>query len=307
MFAPRTTARTRSGALAFPFLAVLGIALATAGQQAAPTAQPPTPTPAGTPLFIDDAHDPAFTLAWTRRDGTRVELAHTMPWGTANDREDLGHNILAFVAVGGTRIDLQQGHPLGSVVRVGFYRKDITKPFFADIKPGSTIELRFTGIRFLEPARPTTATTLQHLQYHLQDVLDCGLDASAIDQYNTASPTETLGGNLTARNGRPGVLRVRTGEPPADEPRYFRQPPDPTDDAATQPAERFASVRFHTDATTSDIELWAEFPYEIFRHVRDPWQRTEPGTFFEPTHFHVEFECLPVRAAEPAAEGAPRP
>lgn len=301
MPAPKPFPLARKAALAATFLAVLALCLATSGQDA--DGRPAAPP--GPPLFIDDDHEPAFMLAWTRRDGSRVELARTMPWGASTDREDIGHNLLAFMAVGGTRIDLQQGHPLGSVVRVGFYKKDITKPLFDDIKPGSTIELRFTGIRFLEPASPTTSTALQHLQYHLQDVLDCGLDASAIDQYNAASATDTLGGKLTERNGRPGVLRVQTDDTPDDTTRYYRQPPGPDAAGKGPPAERFAGVRFTIDPDTGDIGLWAEFPYEIFRHVRDPWQRAEPGTFFEPTHFHVEFECLPRRVT--TDQQAPRP
>lgn len=285
-------------ALALSVLAVLVTALATIGQEADTGPAPQ----AGPPLFIDEDHAPSFTLAWTRRDGTRVELARTMPWDASTDREDIGHNLEAFVAVGGTRIDLQRGHPLGSVVRVGFYKKEIAKPLFADIEPGSTIELRFSGIRFLEPARPTAHTTLHHVQYHMQDILDCGLDASAIDQYNTASASDTLGGAMTAGNGRPGVLRIVTGEQQEAQPRFYRPAGEGGD---TKPAERFASVRFTIDPDTGDIGLWAEFPYEIFRHVRDPWQRTEPGTFFEPTHFHVEFECLPLRAT--AQQRTPSP
>jgi len=43
------------------------------------------------------------------------------------------------------------------------------------------------------------------------------------------------------------------------------------------------------------ITMQARIPYELFRHVRDPWLRVQPGTFFEPQHFHVEFESLPAR------------
>jgi hypothetical protein len=248
------------------------------------------------PLFIDDSHEPSLLISWVKKDGTRVEFTRSMPWGTKNDREDLGQGVLAFVAVGGTRIDMQEGHPLGSVVRVGFYRTDPTKPFFADIQPGSMVQVGLEGVRFLEDARVMPGTTLHHLQYNLDDVLDCGLDASAIDQYNTASANETLGGQVTKENGRPGVLRVVEGELPADAPRYYRQGGDPAGDENPQPAERFATVRFTKNEETGAIDMRAEIPYELFRHVRDPWLRTEPGTFFEPTHFHVEFECLPERA-----------
>lgn len=268
-----------------------------------PPLQNPAPQPAeqaaeeptGKPLFIDDSHEPMITIAWVQRDGTRVELTSTLPWGTSNDRVDLGLNVLGFAAVGGTRIDLGRGHPLGSVVRVGFYKADKSKPFFADIQPGSTIKVRLEGVRFLEDARPTPGTAVHHLQYNLQDVLDCGLDGSAIDQYNTAGASDTLGGKVTEDNGRPGVLRVVKGELPADAPRYYRQGGEPAGDQDPQPAERFATVRYSFNEETGAIGIRAELPYELFRHVRDPWLRAEPGTFFEPTHFHVEFESLPVR------------
>lgn len=259
------------------------------------------------PLFIDDRHEPTIMISWVQRDGTRVELTRTMPWGSKNDREDLGLNVLAFVAVGGTRIDLQRGHPMGSVVRVGFYKADPQKPFFAGIKPGSSIEVRLEGVRFLEPARPTHGTALHHSQYMLEDLLDCGLDASAIDQYNTAGADDTLGGQVTKENGRPGVLRVVEGELPPDAPRYYQQGGDPAGDQEPQPAERFGTIRFSTSAQTDAVGIRAELPYELFRHVRDPWLRTEPGTFFEPTHFHLEFESLPLRAyPENMPEKAPR-
>jgi hypothetical protein len=283
--------------------ALLGLAQLAPGQSN-PTAPPEAgqeqpAQPAQGPLYIDEAQQPTISIAWVQRDGTRVELTRSLAWGTKNDRIDLGMNVLAFAAVGGTRIDLQRGHPLGSVVRVGFYKNDKDKPFFTDIQPGSTVEVRLEGVRFLEPARATQSTALHHLQYSLDDVLNCGLDGSAIDQYNTAAADETLGGQVTKDNGRPGVLRIVRGAPPADAPRYYHEGGEAAGDTDPQPAERFATVRFTRDEKTGAVSLRAELPYEIFRHVKDPWMRTEPGTFFEPTHFHVEFESLPTRAIAP--------
>lgn len=285
-------------------LATAALAIAAAGTPAwsLQATLPTDPTrqdarPAGgnqRPLFIDAEHDPTILIAWERRDGTRVELSRRLPWGTKNDRVDLGANVLAFAAVGGTRIDLQAGHPLGSVVRVGFYKTDNEQPFFADVRPGSSIEVRLDGVRFIEPATPTYATALHHLQYSMEDVLNCGLDGSAIDQYNTAVAEETLGGAISTENGRPGVLRVVHGALPDDAPHFYRSGEDAREQAP-QPTERFATVRFDRDEDTGDIGIRAELPYELFRHVRDPWLRAEPGTFFEPTHFHLEFESLPDR------------
>lgn len=248
------------------------------------------------PLFIDDSHDPTVMISWVQRDGTRVELARTMPWGTKADLVEMGLNVMGFAAVGGTRIDLQDGHPLGSVVRAGFYKKDGEKPFFTDIKPGASVEVRFEGVKFLEDAQPMRMRTLHHLQYALEDVLNCGLDGSAIDQYNTTSRLDTIGGNVSEENGRPGVLRLVEGGPTPDAPTLYRTERHGEDGEEPQPAERFATVRYSYDEATQTWSVHAEIPYELFRHVRDPWRRTEPGTFFEPTHFHLEFESLPVRA-----------
>lgn len=248
------------------------------------------------PLFIDDRFEPTISISWERRDGSRVEFRQTMPWGSKTDLVHLGHNVQAFAAVGGTRIDLQQGHPLGSVVRVGFYKKDAGEPFFADIKPGSIVEVALEGVRFIEPATASRATALHHLQYALEDVLNCGLDGSAIDQYNTATGSDSLGGSVTAENGRPGVLRIIDADAPAPAAQTFRPERQPAEGRVGGPQERFATVRFTQDAQTGAIGMHTTLPYELFRHVRDPWLRAEPGTFFEPTHFHVEFESLPARA-----------
>lgn len=294
-----TARRGIQAALATTAIAVAAAGSIAIGSQAAPPADPAAQDarPAGgnqRPLYIDTQHEPRITISWEQRDGTRVELARRLPWGTKNDRVDLGANVLGFAAVGGTRIDLQAGHPLGSVVRVGFYKTDNERPFFADIRPGSAVEVRLEGVRFIEPATPTHATALHHLQYSMEDVLNCGLDGSAIDQYNTAGAEETLGGAISTENGRPGVLRVVHGALPDDAPRFYRS--DQTaNDEAPQPTERFATVRFDHDSETGAIGIRAELPYELFRHVRDPWLRAEPGTFFEPTHFHLEFESLPDR------------
>lgn len=289
----------RPAAIVVLCLAALALGGLRQTQERQPTQDPPAGDAAERrtgPLFIDDRREPTIMISWVQRDDTRVELTRTIPWGTKNDREDVGLNVLAFVAVGGTRIDLQRGHPLGSVVRVGFYKADPEQPFFTDIKPGSSVEVRLEGVRFLEPARPTHSTALQHSQYMLDDLLNCGLDASAMNQYNTAGADDTLGGQVTKENGRPGVMRVVQDELPPDAPRYYRSGGDPAGDEDPQPAERFATVRFSKDEDDGAIGIRAEIPYELFRHVRDPWLRTEPGTFFEPTHFHVEFESLPLRA-----------
>jgi hypothetical protein len=69
----------------------------------------------------------------------------------------------------------------------------------------------------------------------------------------------------------------------------------------------------HSEDGTHRVRV--RIPYALFRHIRDPWERDEPGTFLEPMHFHVEFEALPVEVAQardanplppPARRGHPR-
>ncbi|MEO1008110.1 MAG: hypothetical protein AAFX79_06065 [Planctomycetota bacterium] len=259
------------------------------------------------PLFIDDAESPTLSLVWIQKDGERIELTQTQPWGTKTDRQWLGYNVESFVAVGGTRIDLQQGHPLGSVVRVGFYKTDNKEPFFVDIKPGSVVEIHLSGVRFLEDAEPTVATAMQHLQYTLADVQSCGLDPSAIDQYNTSNPEDTLGDQVTERNARPGVLRLVAAGEPTERRRTLEPYEAGRRGRDGEPAERRGTIEFRRDADTGAIGFVAQIPYELFRHVRDPWHRADPGTFFEPYHFHIEFESLPTRAlATPDGAAADR-
>jgi hypothetical protein len=236
--------------------------------------------PASAQLFlVDDTSRPKATIRWETKDGEKMSLASEVSYTDTNDRTSLGHNVELFVAVGGTRLEKGWGHPDGAIIRVGYYKADNFKPFFEDIKDGADVHVKLENVAFNQPARGRPRTILQHIKYTIEDVLSCGLTEDALDQYNTASPTETLGTVITTDNGRLGVLdgsRKRGGE---------------------------ASLVQEDDGT---FTLTARIPYALFRHVRDPWLRTTPGTFFEPYHFHVEFEVVPERVPLGERDGSIR-
>jgi hypothetical protein len=237
------------------------------------------------PLFlIDDTHKAQVTISWPTRSGQPVSMQVELAWTSPNERTAIDHGLQAFAAMGGSRLEKGAGNPSGAVVRTGFYKADNTKPFFEDLAQGGAITIVMTNVLFNQPGVPRPATVLQHLKYMPEDVAACGLGDTALDQFNTASMTDTLKGKITVANGRLGVL---DGSSPAGGSAKFEQ------------------------AADGSITMTAVIPYALFRHVRDPWQRTNPGTFFEPTHFHVEFEVLPTDVAaeldaRPAAETAPQ-
>lgn len=223
------------------------------------------------PLFlVDDTRIPHAAIQWPTISGPPTRLEVDAPYASIDERVSIGHNIQCFVMVGGTRLDKGAGHPAGVVVRVAFYKEDIADPFFESLPPGALIRVELKNVAFNQPASPRPRSIVQHLKYSLTDVLACGLTEKHQDQYNTADPADTLNGAITAENGRLGIL------------------------AAGGEHGGTMSLALEADGTTT---LVAEIPYSLFRHVRDPWLRTNPGTFFEPTHFHVEFEALPADVA----------
>jgi hypothetical protein len=253
-------------------LAIFGVSLAAVFTTWLPAAAPG-------PLFlIDDTHRPTVTISWPTASGSTTTMAAELPWTSPNERTSYGRNLEGFAALGGTRLDTGAGNPNGAVVRTGFYKADNAIPMFEDLAQNATITITMTNILFMKPATPRPATALQHLKYMPEDAAACGLGDTGLDQYNTASLTDTLNGKITIANARMGVLDGQTAGG--------------------------GTVSF-TQAESGEITMTAVLPYSLFRHVRDPWQRTNPGTFFEPTHFHVEVEVLPVEvAAELDAEAA---
>lgn len=276
--------------------------------------------PAGPVLYIDDQTQPAFTIAWTTADGERIEMEGSLPYAAPEQRQYLGHNIEAFAAVGGTRLTKGAGRPSGSILRVGFYKKDTGELFFEDIAEGSSVHVTMTGVRFARPGAPVPETALQHLKYSLEDVQECGLTGDAMDQYNTFDAGDTMNGKITPENARLGSLDGVVEAAPAGAgaggaaggangaPAQHDMPGAAPEARAATPApaslEGLTEIWLEEDGSVS---LRAEIPYAMFRHVRDPWMRTDPGGFFEPYHFHIEFEAIPVEVWEEEFEGRPLP
>lgn len=223
-------------------------------------------------FLIDDAVQPHVRVSWPTIDGTDTVIERDMPYAGATDLVDVGHNIRFYTTVGGTRLTSGAGHPDGAIVRTGLYKVDPVKPFFERITEDGVVTIEMSNVRFNQPAGPHQGTVLHHLKYTLADIASCGLSASAMDQYNTQESDDTLKDKISETNARLGALDGNTSE-----------------------GHGSASTTLQDDGT---ISMTVKIPYAYFRHVRDPWQRTTPGTFFEPYHFHVEYESLPNRVLE---------
>lgn len=172
----------------------------------------------------------------------------------------------SYVALGGSRLERGAGHPKGAIIRVGLYKEDGTKPLLENLADDPSITVKLTNVRMNQAVKPRPHTLIMHLKYTPDDLAACGLGGASAILYLTADPEDTLRGKITADNGRLGVL---DGSEPGDAKATFRNEPDGT------------------------ISMEATVPYGLLRHVKDPWQRAIPGTFLEPSHFHLEFEVVP--------------
>ena len=289
--------------------AVIGLA----GMAPAPTLAGTGEATAGPVLYIDDRFEPQFTIGWETAEGETVKLEGQAPYTSPEQRVFIGRNVEGFLAVGGTRLTKSAGHPAGAILRVGFYKKDTGTLFFDGIREGSSVTVTMTGVRFMRAGAPDPQTTLQHLKYTLADVEECGLSAEAMDQYNTHSPTDTMHGKITPENARLGSLDgvVEAPAAGAGEPAGDGGEGDGSEKVASKAAaqrellpEGRADVWLEEDGSVS---MRATIPYALFRHVRDPWMRADPGGFFEPYHFHIEFEAIPVEVWEAEYEDRPLP
>lgn len=241
-----------------------GVGFGLSGNAQSPSQAPPAETAQLHFLVIDDRFTPHVRVSWEGADGKPVVLEADRAYTAPAMRSELGHNLDCFVALGGTRLDKQAGHPDGAIVRVGLYKRDPAKPLFEGLERDSIIEVRLTNVVFDKPAVVTAESGVQHLKYSPDGLAECGLAGAAFELYNTVSLTDNLKGSVTAANGRLGVLGSNGAE--------F---------AVTQEAE-------------GTFTLLARIPYSLLRHVQDPWQLTKPGTFLEPLHFHLEFEAVPL-------------
>jgi hypothetical protein len=270
---------------------------------------------AGPVLYIDDGFEPQFSIEWETAGGVTVKLEGQAPYTAPEQRIVIGRNIEGFVAVGGTRLTKSAGHPSGAILRVGFYKKDTDKLFFEDIREGSSVTVTMSGVRFIRDGAPDPATTMQHLKYTLADIKECGLSEEAMDQYNTYSPTDTMRGKITPENARLGSLDGVIEERPAEEAVEPAEHAAGMEGAEKAEGDKAAAQRDLLPEGRADVwleedgsvSMRATIPYALFRHVRDPWMRTDPGGFFEPYHFHIEFEAIPVEVWEEEYEDRPLP
>ncbi len=250
---------------------------------------PGVPDPAPRPLafLLDSSKHPRIAISWPRSDASAIKLDARREYAAPKQATPLGLNLSAYVALGGNRGDLGLGTPGTVDVRVGFYSIDPTKPMFDRIAPNSVVTIEFSGITFNQPAAARPLATLQHLTFQGNDrVLGCAADPGLLATYNTMDPSETLRDRMTKRNGRPGVL---AGTSASDAPH--------------------ARIEFSTDQAGS-VSMKATIPYHLFKHADDPWLTSNPGDFVEPMHFHIEFECAPIRTPlneQPTNPSPPKP
>jgi len=246
-------------------LAVMFSGAACVGQAAYP---PVSDRPAAhTGLFlVDDARVPRVFVTWTTNDGKVARCEADLPYAAPAERVPIGGNLLAFVAVGGTRLDKGVGHPDGIIVRVGLDKADEQRLMFLDIAHGSFIEIELRNVAFIAPGVPRPDSLLQHLEYRPDDILACGLPTDQADMYNLASLTDDLGGTIPRTRGRFGAISPSSGQ------------------------DGMSRLTVEPDGS---VTMRLRFAYRLLRHQSDPWRLELPGTFFEPSHLHVEFEAVP--------------
>lgn len=272
-------------------------------------------------FLVDDSIRPNVRIAWPTRDGGERVLEGERPYESPVQKSPLGANIEVYVALGGTRLDRGQGQAEGLIVRVGFYKAQPNEAFFEDIAPAGPdggppiVRVSLGPIRFSRPACPAPGTMLQHVQFTLDELAACGIGGASRDQFNTADPRDTHTDRLTPADSRRGVLHVRVvgaGEAPVP----------PEIDASMRAIEASRAPKPGTESSAGDapedlrdnwlsppaevtllridertFRLEAALPYALLRHIEDPWRVTTPGTFQEPSHFHLEVEVLPEGVA----------
>ncbi|MCW5776695.1 MAG: hypothetical protein KIS87_09675 [Phycisphaeraceae bacterium] len=221
-------------------------------------------------FMFDDARTPRLVVEWTTVMGEKTRLEADLPYAVPEDRLPIGHNLGVFVAAGGVRLEKGVGHPEGLILRMGLVKQDDKRPMFEGVAHNSEIVLELQNVAFTSPGVPRVESVIQRLQYRLDDVLACGLPSDQADMYNLASLTDDLAGAIPRSRGRFGALNGAQGALGRVE---FASQPD-------------GSITFRV-----------RFAYRALRHQGDPWRLELPGTFFEPSQFHFEFEAVPVEVA----------
>ena len=221
-------------------------------------------------LVVEESVRPVVVVRWVGKDGIR-EALEVLPYTAPVGGEAIGgedENVLAYVTVGGTRVETGAGHPNGLVLRVGLTKQENARPFFEDIVPGSFVEIDLLGAELSQPVKEHTGTGLMHLKYALGDLEACSIPGTARNQYLLSDPEDTLGGRVIRDvNATPGALSGIEG---------------------------MGSIDVTVRGEDSDIvDVRVRVPYGLLRHLQDPWASDLPNTFFEPIHLHMEVEMLP--------------
>ena len=225
-------------------------------------------------MLADTSRRPTVSVSGPTDDGKTTEIKGERAYQSPGQKSLLGKNIEAYVALGGTRVDRGRADPQGAVVRVGLYKVNTKQLFFENIAEGGTVTVRVDGVFMNQPAVPSPKTGLMHIKYMLSDLTDCGLDGNARNLFNSVDPEDPLRATAQPDSGRWGGL-----------------------DGGPNHGSLVATVQ--ADGSTSIV---CTFPYPFLRHLKDPYQREKPGSFFEPQHFHIELELLPqpAKAIEPS-------
>lgn len=252
-------------------LIILSCLVSTLTKASEPTAERPTI------LLVEPDTSTDVQIKWTDTFGVTGAHAVTLAYAADADRQPLTTNLDCFVAVGGTRLAKGAGHPKGAIVRVGFYKRDKARPMFGNITKDTVFEVTLSKIRFNQPVDVHASSILQHLKYDKGDMDACGIPGDAREQFNTASPVDTLNDRV-----RPGV-DARLGSLPDT---------NITSDDPEAHKKIFGSSALKVEDDGS-VTMTVRFRYPALRNLRDPWQSDLPGTFLEPIHFHIEFEALP--------------
>lgn len=235
------------------------------------------------PLWIVVDEHPTLNISWVDATGRDHRHSVKLPYTEADERVRIDQNLEVYVSVGGTRLEVGAGHPLGVVVRLGVYKADEYAPMFGSIDPASPIKIELHGVRFKGEGRPVPRpeSIIQHLSYAIDDIVACGLTKEYANMYNLASEEDSLNHRAVGDRGRLGIIRTDSRDFDGEEV-ISRQ-------AGT------AKIGIEPDGT---ISLWASLPYQLLRHRGDPSRLDLPGTFFEPYYFHLEFEAVPEDVAE---------